>query len=555
MLTEEIVRQLQLTHFLRGLDESRLHDLAQRRDRRTLEPGEFLLTRGDTPTDLYIVLRGSLTLLQEDPEGQLQPLRRFEEGSLIGAMELLTGASTPGAIRADESTELLVWPKRSLYKFLEGHPAALASLRLTADTQSALLGRDFEWLADDEAIFALGRRHISLLGYKLLAPTLIALAGAALLWWMWGADTWWQDWVVGLLGVIAAGTGAWQWIDWRNDYYVVTDQRAIWLEKVVAIYDSRVETPLHQVLAVSVSTDVLGRWLGYGDVVIRTYTGQIEFEHVARPRAVAAIVEERWRRLQLQERSADRSEKLAALRELVEPEEPGEDEPAAQPHPSEAAEQEPPPEVGLNHWNLELRFEDQGVITYRKHWAVLLREIALPSVVFLLLVGAIGGRLGEMFTMLPLPSFLLLAGGALLVVGTWWAYQFADWANDVYQVSPTHIVDLYRKPLGRELRRAAPLENILSTEVDRRGIVGLLLDFGDVRINVGAEQLDFVGVFHPNSVQQDIVRAQEAFLARKREAEEEQRKREMVEWLGVYHDEIASQDKPSESDRDTDVYP
>ena len=117
-------------------------------------------------------------------------------------------------------------------------------------------------------------------------------------------------------------------------------------------------------------------------------------------------------------------------------------------------------------------------------------------------------------------------------------------------MSPNHILEVYRKPLGREVRRAAPLENILSTEVDRRGIIGLILDFGIVRVNVGTEQLDFEGVFHPGIVQQDIVRAQEAFIAQRREGEQQQQRREMIEWLGAYHEEIASQKDP-----DIDVYP
>lgn len=558
MLTEEIVRQLKLTHFLRGLDEERLRELAERLEQVPLAPDDVMLAQGEAPAGLYLVLRGSLELLHAADEGQLRPLHRYEQGSLIGARELLTGRTTPGALRAEQESELLLWDKHALYEFLERHRAALASLRLTAHTQELLLDRHYEWLGDDEAVFALGRRHVSLLVYGLILPALLALGAAALAWWSTTAASNLYAWLAGALALGAVGYGLWQWIDWRNDYYVVTDQRAIWLEKVVAIYDSRVETPLHQVLAVGVSSDVLGRWLGYGDVVIRTYTGQIEFSHVGQPRAVAAIVEERWRRLQLTQQYANRADKLQAVRQLVHEEHSEPPEPEAKVMPEAVAQKEsegPAREVGLNHWNFGLRFEDQGVITYRKHWAVLLREIGAPSFVFLMLVGLSGARVGGSLALVTLPTFLLAAGGALVLVSAWWVYQFIDWANDIYQVSPTHIVDLYRKPLGRELRRAAPLENILSTEVDRRGLIGLLLDYGDVRINVGAEQLDFEGVFHPNAVQQDIVRAQEAFLAQKRESEEEQRKREMVEWLGVYHDEIASQENKPGPDRDTDVYP
>ena len=391
----------------------------------------------------------------------------------------------------------------------------------------------------------------------MILPLLLAAAAAAMGFWSMSASLPLLPYIAGLFGVAALAYGLWLWVDWRNDYYIVTDQRVVWVEKVVAIYDSQVEAPLHQVLAVSVSSDVLGRWLGYGDVVTRTYTGQIRFRHIGSPRAVAAVIEERWRRLQLSDRNEDRASKLEAVRQILngeeQPEEPTQAEPMESLEP--AQDNEVAQDIGLNHWNLELRFENQGVITYRKHWAVLLGRIGPPSLLLLLVMGMAGARLAGWIELAPLGPFLFAAGGAALLLFGWWIYQFADWANDIYQVSPTHILDVYRKPLGREVRRAAPLENILSTEVDRRGIIGLILDFGIVRVNVGAEQLDFEGVFHPRMVQQDIVRAQEAFIAKQRQSEEHQRRREMIEWLGAYHDEMTSQQPGAREDPDIDVYP
>jgi len=84
--------------------------------------------------------------------------------------------------------------------------------------------------------------------------------------------------------LIGFGFGLYQWIDWGNDYYIVTDRRAIWLEKVIGLYDSRHEAPLRMVLSVSTTTDVSGRMMDYGDVVIRTFTGQLRFHTVGSPR-------------------------------------------------------------------------------------------------------------------------------------------------------------------------------------------------------------------------------------------------------------------------------
>jgi hypothetical protein len=50
-------------------------------------------------------------------------------------------------------------------------------------------------------------------------------------------------------------------------------------------------------------------------------------------------------------------------------------------------------------------------------------------------------------------------------------------------------------------------------------------------------------VFDPVGVQQDIVRALEAVMERKQELERQKKRDEMVEWLGVYHDEYNSRTK------------
>jgi hypothetical protein len=300
------------------------------------------------------------------------------------------------------------------------------------------------------------------------------------------------------------------------------------------------------VLSVDRTTDVLGRWLGYGDVIVRTYTGQLVLRGVADPYALAKLVEEHWKRLQEAQSHADRAEMDAALQRALRPE--------AQPAAREAeapAGPPPPASVGMDHWTFQVRFEQAGVITYRKHWAVLLGQLAAPSTLLLLVVGLLGAQLGGLTGSLPIGTPLGLAAMVLVPLAGWWVYRYVDWANDLYQITPDHIVDVRRTPLGREVRKVAPLENILGTEVDRKGILGLLLNFGDVLANVGSAQLIFRGVYDPNGVQQDIVRALEAFLERKRRAQQRQRQDEIVEWLSSYHQQAGG--RPATPDRTGDA--
>jgi hypothetical protein len=271
-------------------------------------------------------------------------------------------------------------------------------------------------------------------------------------------------------------------------------------------------------------------------VILRTYTGQITFRGVNDPRSMAAIIEDRRARVLGARDREDREVVAAALRRRLQPG-PVEAEPpppAAAPDPASDRRQQ---SIGLDHWTFELRFEQSGVITYRKHWAVLLRFIGLPSISVLLVVGWLGAGLGGLLRISSFQADLILAIVLLLPAFGWWLYQFMDWANDIYQITAEQILDVYKKPLAREVRKIAPLENILGTRVQRKGIIGLLLNYGDVIAQVGTEEFRFEGVFDPSRVQQDIVRAQEALVEGRRELERRQRREELADWFGVYHEE------------------
>ena len=533
---------LRLTHFLRDVPDEALESAAARLTHETFAEGEDIVVQGSGPDALYFLLEGTVELLQRDARGREQRLAGLTPGDTLGEVEVVYRLPRQATARAASACTLARWERRDLSAFISQHRPALASLRFAAASRRLAARLRFGWLGEGEVVYAAVRKHIVLLYQALLVPVGVTLLG--LLFASWALDT-----ASSLLGWVAAGAcvaglllGAWKLLDWSNDYYVVTNRRALWIEKVVGLYDSRREAPLHMVLSVSLRTDAITRSLGFGDVIIRTYTGQLTFRGVGNPKAMAAMVEEHWRRIQHQRQMADREAMSRTLQEQVGTE-------GAPPTTSTlpVTAERPSREVGLDHWTLQMRFEDKGVITYRKHWAVLLQSIGLPSVLLLAVAGLLGASLSGSLTLFdPLLSIVVLLG-LIGGIGLWWLYQYVDWANDIYQVTPTQIVDITRKPLGTESREVAPLENILGTEVDRKGLAGLLLNYGTVTAAVGTAEFKFQGVFDPVGVQQDIVRAQEAILARKREKESGQRRDEMVELLRLYEKEIASRRSPPEA--------
>lgn len=520
-------------HFLRDLDEAILAELAPSLVKQEYGAGELILRQGAFPKALALIAEGEAGVVWAEPEAPSVELYRLGAGDTFGELELAYEETYHATLTALAPTTVYFWDQESLEAGLKDFPTALASLRYLAQSRRLALRLRFDWLGAGETVCGLSRKDPNLLLGALTVPFALTLGGLVSLWWGAGSPL---AWIGGGLLIAGLGLAAWRWFDWRNDYYIVTNQRVVWLEKVIGLYDSRQESPLHMLLSVTVSTDFTGRTLGYGDVILRTYTGQITFRAINDPHSMAAIIEERRQRVLGQREQEDREVVAAALRRRLEEGEP-EAEAPVQPVHSNREPDRTKQAIGLDHWTFEVRFEQGGVITYRKHWAVLLRFIALPSITVLLVVGLLGASVGGLLRIFGFEADLIAGLFLLVPAFGWWVYQFMDWANDLYQITADQILDVYKKPLARELRKIAPLENILGTQVKRKGIVGLLLNYGDVIAQVGTEEFSFEGVFEPNRVQQDIVRAQEALVERRRELERRQRRDELAEWFGVYHEE------------------
>jgi hypothetical protein len=120
----------------------------------------------------------------------------------------------------------------------------------------------------------------------------------------------------------------------------------------------------------------------------------------------------------------------------------------------------------------------------------------------------------------------------------WMIWEYMDWNNDIFQVTPDEILDIDRAPLGTEERRAAQLDNILSTQYKRIGFAGYLFNFGTVYITVGGTQLAFEDVLDPAGVQADIDRRRMARQEKKREDLAAIDRERMASWIAAYHENI-----------------
>jgi uncharacterized membrane protein YdbT with pleckstrin-like domain len=338
--------------------------------------------------------------------------------------------------------------------------------------------------------------------------------------------------VVSLLGSL--GWGVWRYIDWGDDYYIVTDKRVVWLEETLLLYESIQEAKLTEVRSVDISTDLIQRIFGYGDLHIRTYTGDIIMRDIGQPERFKALIEEHWQRALVESRRMENEEVDTRLREklgLPAPErQKRRMQPSIEARRVKNRDENPVTQTIFTNF-LKMRYVEEDKIVYRKHWFILLGMIWMPTLGLIILLT------GGVYALVRYPSgvFNLIFAVSFISLLGWWIYNYWDWRDDRFELTNVNITDLDRTPLGRENRQTAPLENILSLEHERLGILGILFNYGDVSINVGDKTYVFESVHNPARVRQEISDRQQSrrkHVERDRIIRDEERQ---LDWLARYH--------------------
>lgn len=129
--------------------------------------------------------------------------------------------------------------------------------------------------------------------------------------WRWLAPIW----------LLILGWVVWQYADWRNDFYVLTDEHVIDVEQLpLGLFSERRQASLGQIQDVRfVVPNPLARLLNYGTVLIQTAseTGAFSFEFVHRPASVQEKIfmrmDEREQRIQREEQRRRDDEMLRWL--------------------------------------------------------------------------------------------------------------------------------------------------------------------------------------------------------------------------------------------------
>ena len=533
--TELILTLLREVPLFSGLTVEELERLGEEFVMVELPKDEILFQAQEATDGFFVIDSGQVALLGADGK-QTEILKRAE---VIGTEALNYLPAREKTAMALTDAQVFFLPNKQIQALYASVPAFKETVSVLFNSARLAAYIPMAWLEPGEKIYMMARKHPVFLLFRSIPPIFVFAALWFLMMFLSSQSAFWS-----LAGLVAGFLFCLLWLvwninNWANDFYLITSRRMVWVEHVTGFYDSRQEAPLSTLISVGIKTSQLGYFLGYSDVIVRTYIGDIRFERVGHASTIGKLIETNWARGKRVDLELDAREIRKALRQKFGKE--AEDITAKDLQVELGTVEPTPKEVNFFQWLfadfVRVRHEVGGTITYRKHWLILLQKLILPlfalvlSIIFV--VAIITHNLIQVdYTMgLVAGYFLIFVAAGMLV------YQYIDWRNDLFQLTPNQVIDLDRKPFGRESRRSAPLENILSIEYERRGFIPMLFNYGTVYITIGNTQLTFNNVYQPSVVQQDIF-TRMGEHAKERDDRNTMLERERVaQWFKVFQEE------------------
>ncbi len=536
---EKIFNHVKNSAFFKNVPDNFIQWMIDRSQVLQFEQDQLIYEQGAAAEKMYLLVSGETALYIED-EDQEYLINGCQPGDAFGVEVLASQALRLTYSRAMKNSILLAIPQKILLRIAEEYSSFRIQVELALQSLNFLLKKPMDWLQDNEVVHYINREHPLILAFRVVKPLLVALALLILTFVFTNAEVLTANtalWTGSLIGVFCLGWGIWNAFDWMNDFYVVTNQRVVFLEKIALVYDSRKETPLNAILSIAKHTTFSGRMYHFGDVVMRTFTGLIKFKNVANVEDVITIVEAQWLNL-----------KHTAIQENDDPEDVLRKQLLNESMPDNGSQQKNMNSIkketisqeyhaDLFSRLLRLRLVEGDTIIYRTHWFVFIRKTILPF---------LGLLLSTVFTLAPQQgwfglvaegtgTYRAIVAGIGIVMAIWWLYSTADWRNDYFMITPEQVVDVYRKPVGMEERRAAPIRNIQTIEYKRQNVFGLLFNFGTVFIRIGDVEFTFDYVPNPSYVQQEIFSRFQSLKDREQKENASLNNERLANWMEAYH--------------------
>ncbi len=479
-----------------------------------LGPGTILGRQGEVDGLLRLVVEGAIALDRKGADGRPRHTATLGYGEVLGERGVFAGLPRDTSAVTLQPTEVLEADRDELWGVIGDDIAALDHLVLP-DAVRALMVLPTAGAADlGERTVAMYRRHWAALAANLVLPIALAAGSLALAGTVAGfADSAVQSLVLAAVGLLVPiGAVAYAYLDYAYDVLIITNRRVIHVDRLPLVRSRRAEAPLVRVQDVQVVIPGLAaRSFGFGTLLIQTAGAQraIRFAALANPEGVRAtlfgLVEQatldarREHTTWIADRLSPAFAQADAEGNVVVPL-PGVGDTAPEAELPGNATFMQAAMLRIVEWLPRMRVETaDGVVTWRKHWWVLLRSTGLVALAALAALAAwsrtlaVGG---------PLPARAWLVATAVLAA--WAIYRYEDWRNDLYVLTDEHIVDVERRPFGlHEDRRQARLTQIQDIRHVVPNPLATLLNFGFVMVETAATtgSFTFDNIYNPAGVQ------------------------------------------------------
>jgi membrane protein YdbS with pleckstrin-like domain len=556
---EDIVQALKDTRPRIPLSDEEIRQFAERAGIREVLRGEIVIKQGDEPDALYFVLTGQLRAADTGGE-QPRLLNYHAVGEFVGEQGLLHGQPRAATVDAVSDARLAFWDRSDFNRLLGLNDRVRPYLEDLSRHRERRARRPFpgkQW--DEVTVVRMGKHPLMLLN-ALVGPVVLLLFSLVLviLWLTFG------DKAPGVLvvpiilpTVLAILWGIYNFIDWRDDEYIVTSKRVIHIERFVIYGEERDEAPLIRIQDVTVeASNLWERLLNFYDVTIQTAgAGKIVFEGIRDANQVKeAIFDERAKALERRE-AADVASIRRALAQRMHRDIPDLDVPVdtlAGTSGFFAPTTRRLPAL-LDYLWLRMTVVQGDTIIWRKHWFVwlartwpaMLALLGLLVMTLLLVLGVLpfGGVADGSWVLLA----LLLVG--LFLSFLWYVYLYDDWHKDIYIVTRDRIVDVESSSfrLRGEERREGTFDVIQNITYSIPDFLHRLLNMGNVVIETAgtAQTFTFRNVFNPSAVQQEIFDRMVAYQENQRRQQRIREDTRRAEWFREYHNLHLEGDHPS----------
>ncbi len=344
-------------------------------------------------------------------------------------------------------------------------------------------------------------------------------------------------------------------IDFRADYFVITNLHLTHHEFELRSFRVHlVKIPISQVQTVEILKPTLFNTffnIGSARVTTAAIYGSVLFDNIDDPGAVKEVLKQ----LTGQYKSLESAQTQKMMRQTIEKHF-GATEPLT---PTEEAASAAPimlPRRGLLaaiQRRYGWRVVEGSTITYRKSIFILLRQIAAPLLIFILLGVLIGLAIYANID----PLVLLVVGGiAGLINMGFFFWQAENWHNDIFQLNDRFVLDVDRLPFGfGESRKQAAISNIQNVDASRPGFFATLFNYGFVNIDTAGARSEIVFDYVPNPelIQADIFQRIDETQRRRRIQEGASRREEYALLLDVYRQAMEQERIPQRTPSGNDI--